>query len=54
MLMNGTDTEQTLQLDRFHEVIKGKTAGKDVISGQTIQLGDALSIPARGIYILDL
>ncbi|MCI7007874.1 MAG: glycoside hydrolase family 13 protein [Parabacteroides sp.] len=54
VLMNGTDKEQTLQLDRFHEVIKGKTAGKDVISGQTIQLGDALSIPARGIYILDL
>ena len=54
VLMNGTDKEQTLQLDRFHEVIKGKTAGKDVISGQTIQLGDALSIPARGIFILDL
>ena len=54
MLMNGTDKEQTLQLDRFHEVIKGKTAGKDVTSGQTIQLGDALSIPARGIFILDL
>ena len=49
VLMNGTDKEQTLQLDRFHEVIKGKIAGKDVISGQTIQLGDALSIPARGI-----
>ena len=54
VLMNGTDKEQTLQLNRFHEVIKGKTAGKDVISGQTIQLGDALSIPACGIFILDL
>lgn len=54
VVLNGSDKEQTLPTARFREVIGTHTAGKEVLSGETLPLGDALTIPARGVYILEL
>lgn len=54
VLMNGTDRDQTLEMDRFHEVVKPHTSGRDVVTNASIPLDTAVSIPARGVYILEL
>lgn len=48
------DIKRCLPLARYAEVLRGKTSGKDVLTGKTIQLGEELSIGAKGIYVLEL
>ena len=52
--MNGTNEDRTLDMNRFQEVIQGKQAGKDVISGKTIDIANTMNIAARGVYVLEL
>lgn len=54
VVMNGTNEDRMLDMNRFHEVIQGKQVGKDVISGKTIDITNAMNIAARGVYILEL
>ena len=54
VLMNGTDQDQILDMGRFHEVVKEYKSGKDIINDTNITLDTAVSIPARGVYILEL
>lgn len=54
VLMNGTDQDQTLDMNRFHEVVKDYRSGKDIITDTTIAIDTAVQIPARGVYILEL
>ena len=54
VLMNGTDKNQTLDMNRFHEVVKDYKSGKDIITDTTIAIDTAVQIPARGVYILEL
>ena len=54
ILLNGTDREQTLDMYRFREVIGKHTKGRDVVSKQTIPIRKTLTIPLRGVYILEL
>ncbi len=43
-----------LPVARFHEMLAGVKAGVDVLSGQTYALDSALTLPARGVVILEL
>jgi glycosidase len=43
-----------LDLARFHEMLGGVKSGRDVISGQTVTLGQALTMPAKGTLILEI
>ena len=54
VLMNGTDEERSLGMQRFHEVTNGYTVGKDVITNEDISIEQSISIPARGVYVLEL
>ena len=54
VLMNGTDQNQTLDMNRFHEVVKDYRSGKDIITDTIVAIDTAVHIPARGVYILEL
>ena len=52
--MNGTDKNQTLDMNRFQEVVKDYKSGKDIITDTTVAIDTPVQIPARGVYILEL
>ncbi len=52
VFMNGTDAEQTISLASYQEVLPAASA-KDVLSGKTISLGEELTLPARGMLVLE-
>ena len=52
VLMNGTDSVQKVDLNYYREVLPAAEA-HEVVSGEKVQLGETLSLPARGIVILD-
>ncbi|WP_455620747.1 cyclomaltodextrinase C-terminal domain-containing protein [Parabacteroides sp.] len=54
ILMNGSDKEVNLPLARYAEVLRGKTSGRDVLTGKTIRLGEELGMAAKGIYVLEM
>lgn len=54
VLMNGTDKDQTLDMDRFHEITDGYRSGKDILTDTTIMINHTVTIPPRGVYILEL
>ena len=54
VLMNGTDQTQTLDMNRFNEVVKDHKSGKDVITDTTVAIDTAVQIPARGVYVLEI
>ena len=54
VILNGTNKVQNLNMDRFTDVTKGYTKGKDVISSNTFSLITPINIPANGEYILEL
>lgn len=54
VMLNGRDTEQTLDMKRFHEVIGKHRSGRDVITGKKVSLKKAVTISARGVFILEL
>ena len=49
---NKKDTE--LDLSRFNERLHGYKNAEDVISGETLQLGSTLNLPARSVLVLEL
>lgn len=52
VLMNGTSREATARLNYYAEVLPSRSA-YEVLSGRTVALQDSLTLPARGICILD-
>lgn len=54
IILNSANTEQTIKLDRFKDIIQGYDIGKDVISSKIFSLTDSITIPANGEYILEL
>jgi len=54
VVLNKSENEQDLELDRFQEMLKGVGSGKDVLGNKTINLRDKLKVPARSPLILEL
>ena len=54
ILMNGSDKEVNLPLARYAEVLRGKTSGKEILTGKEIPLGDELSLAPKGIFVLEM
>lgn len=54
VIMNGTEKEQTLAMDRFKEVLANSTAGKEIISSNLLEMNEKITIPAKGVYIIEL
>jgi glycosidase len=55
MVMMNTNTEpKVLETERFREMLKGKRSGKEVVTGQAFQDLSTVSVPAKGILIIEL
>lgn len=54
VILNGSDKDEVMHLNRYSDVISDFTKGKDVITGQTIDLTGELSISGRGVFIMEL
>lgn len=54
VVLNGSDRDADIAMSRYSDVIGSFTSGKDVITGETVNLSNKLHVPARGTYILDL
>lgn len=54
VVLNNNEKEQTLNLKRFAESLKGVTKAKDAVSGQEILLDANLTVPAKSPLILEL
>ena len=52
VLMNGTDQAQTLDLAPYKEVLPA-TSAHDVLTDENINLDKDLTLPGRGILILE-
>ena len=53
-LLNNSDEKQEVNVSRFKENIQHYTTGKDVITRQTINLKNNISIEAKSALILEL
>ena len=54
VMLNGSDSDQTLAMDRYQEVTKTFSQGVEVTSGQVFDITQSITIPARGVYVMDL
>ncbi len=54
VIMNGNAKESVLPLDRYDEILKGYTSGKDVITGKVVSLKKELTLGAKDVLVLEL
>ena len=54
IIMNGQDEPVNLSLDRYAEILRGKTSGKDILTNRTIPLQKELSLSSKEILILEM
>lgn len=54
VILNGSDTMRLVDMHRFSEVVKDNTKGKDVITGEVLDLTSLVKIEPRGVYVLEL
>lgn len=54
VVLNKNSTASTLALARFAEMLAPGAQGTDVISGQRFELSQSLTIPARGVLVLEV
>jgi glycosidase len=54
VILNGTATDQTLQMDRFSDITGDYVSGRNVITSDVVDIKKPIIIPAKGEYILEL
>ena len=54
VIMNGNAKESVLPIDRYDEILKGYTSGKDVITGKVVSLQKELTLGAKDVLVLEL
>lgn len=54
VILNGSEKERSLPVERYEEVIGSSTSGTDVISGQEIDLTRDIVVKPKGVFILEL
>ena len=54
VILNSALTDQTVKMDRFTDITGNYTKGRDVITSQSFDIKDTVTIPAKGEYILEL
>lgn len=53
-ILNKNESETTLDLDRFKEMLEAHETGKDIISGKTFNLNNTIQIPSKSALILEI
>ena len=54
VVLNKNAEETQLELSRFSERLAGYQSALDVISGEKLELGNSMNLPARSVRVLDL
>jgi len=54
VILNGSNKEQTLSPEKYREVIGNAVSGKEIISGNSIDLKKEITIYAKGMYIIEM
>ena len=54
IILNGTNNDKILKMDRFRDVIDSYSKGTDVTTGQKLDLSSQINVPARGVFVMDL
>jgi neopullulanase len=54
VILNGSNKDQLLKMDRYRDVLGSHTKAVDVLSGQVLDLTSQINVPARGVYVMDL
>lgn len=54
VMLNGTNTERDVPMERFKQVTGTRTRGTDVITGRQFNLSQSIKVPAKGQFILEL
>jgi glycosidase len=54
VILNGSNNDQLLSMDRYRDVIGSYTKGVDVITGQVLDVTSQINVPARGVFVMDL
>lgn len=54
VVINSSDKEQTIEMNRFQEMVPSSFTAKDVIKDTTVQIKDLLTIPAKSSLILEI
>ena len=53
-MLNGTDSETTLPLKYYKEILGDKSQGKDVLTGKMVKFGDTLVMQPRESLVIEL
>lgn len=53
VMLNGTGQAVDLPLDRYQEILQGKTSAKDVLTSRTVSLGESVKLDPKGILVLE-
>ena len=53
VILNGSNREQNLPVQRFWEVLGDAASGKDIISEKIIDLKNAIAVPAKGALVIE-
>jgi hypothetical protein len=54
VVLNKNAADTPLALDRFDQMLAGKTSGTDVISGRRYALNGRITLPARSVLVLEV
>jgi len=54
VMMNGNSNTTDLPLDRYSEILRGKTSGKDVITGRTVSLNNTVNLGPKEVVIMEM
>ena len=54
VVINNSDKDQELKLDRFAEILQSKKSGKDILSGKSIALEGKLNLGGKSALVLEL
>jgi glycosidase len=54
VIMNQSQDEEILEMARFGERIGAATAAVDVLSGQTYDISEAITLPPRSVLLLEI
>jgi glycosidase len=54
VILNSAITEQTVNMNRFKDLTKKYTIGKDIITSKIVSMDSSITIPAKGEYIFEL
>lgn len=54
VMLNGTDSETTLPLKYYKEILGDKSQGKDVLTGKMVKFGDTLVMQSRESLVIEL